>query len=176
MSLSISLFILRNIIERIMMLAPDEVFDFPLFQNFSAGDLKNLFEKITLENHPKGEDIFEEGTRTDKLFITYKGKIGIFSSKGETEVTLTGGGSIIAEMAFFDFRGHSATVRAESEVEIFSIPRKDWDGLTKEHPEVVLKLVLKILGILSLRLRGTKENLKDYIKAVDQYFTVKKDK
>ncbi len=67
-------------------------------------------------------------------------------------------------------------MRAESEVEIFSIPRKDWDGLTKEHPEVVLKLVLKILGILSLRLRGTKENLKDYIKAVDQYFTVKKDK
>jgi CRP/FNR family cyclic AMP-dependent transcriptional regulator len=72
----------------------------------------------------QGELLFKEGDPSDSMYVVKKGRVSVFKLKGTQEVELAevGPGQMIGEMAFFDRKPRSASIKATSDTEIIELP------------------------------------------------------
>jgi len=105
------------------------------------------------ENQP----LFNEGDEADGMFVIRKGELVVYLEKDGNEVKLAkvGSGGMIGEMAFFDKKPRSASVKASTPCEVTKITSDDFSKLMKQIP----KWFVGLMGALSTRLRETNERL-----------------
>ncbi len=101
--------------------------------------------------------LFKEGEPADCIYIVRRGEIQIFLTKDSHEVNLAtvGEGSIVGEMAFFDKKPRSASVKAAKDAEVTVITKDDFSKLMRQIP----KWFVTLMSSLSARLRQTNERL-----------------
>ena len=105
----------------------------------------------------QGQSLFKEGDSADSMYIVRRGELQVYLQKAELEVNLAvvKEGGIVGEMAFFDQKPRSASVKANSEAEVTVISKDDFGKLMKQIP----KWFVTLMGSLSSRLRQTNERL-----------------
>jgi CRP-like cAMP-binding protein len=104
-----------------------------------------------------GQILFKEGEKSNGMFLVRKGELQVFVTQGSKEVNLAvvGAGGMIGEMALFDQKPRSASVRAKEECEVSHITNDDFVNLMKQIP----KWFVGLMTTLSGRLRTTNDRL-----------------
>jgi len=103
----------------------------------------------------QGEIVFREGEKGDTMYMVLAGRCAMV--KGDLEsptiLGLCNVGSIFGEMALLENEPYSSTVIALEELSLLGINRKRFHQFVEEMPS----LSIKIMEVLSLRLRDTDE-------------------
>lgn len=95
----------------------------------------------------KDEYLFKEGDEPDAMYVVKSGRLQVIKSKGEREVILAelGPGAMVGEMAFFDLKPRSASVRAVKDSEVIALPYKALLHQFASFPEW-LKAIMKTVN------------------------------
>lgn len=104
-----------------------------------------------------GQVLFKEGQDADGMYLIRKGELKVYLEKDGNEVKLAtiGPGGMIGEMAFFDQKPRSASVKAFGDTEVTKITSDDFAKLMRQIP----KWFVSIMSSLSTRLRETNDRL-----------------
>ncbi|MBN1879449.1 Crp/Fnr family transcriptional regulator [bacterium] len=98
-----------------------------------------------------GERIFSEGQPGREMYVVESGRIRIFLTTHDRELTLAilKRGDFFGEMALLEDLPRSASAAAAEETRLIAIAKDDFKFLIQEHPEIAMK----VLGRFSGRLR-----------------------
>ena len=86
---------------------------------------------------PAGHYLFRDGDPSDAMYVIKGGKFAVTKSKNTSEIVLAelGPGAMVGEMAFFDGRPRSASVKAVKDSEVICLPFKSLHAQFQNFPE-----------------------------------------
>lgn len=89
-------------------------------------------KKIERDNY-----LFREGDAPDAMYVVKSGKFAVVKSKQNSEIVLAeiGPGAMVGEMAFFDNKPRSASVKALKDSEVIALPYKGLHAQFASFPE-----------------------------------------
>ena len=118
-----------------------------LFAPLSNRDLRKVRQSLDEVTAEPGEVLTQEGATGHEFFIIVRGSAAV-RRKGRKVATL-GPGQYFGELALLDRGPRSATIVAESEMELLVLEQRHFLGLLDEMPS----LSRKLLGAMAARLR-----------------------
>ena len=118
-----------------------------LFAGLPDGELKSIERQLKTVKHPAGHEIVVRGDGGVGFMVITEGNVTVQTVQGKTRKL--GPGDSFGEMALLDHEGRSASVKAETDVSLATIPEWSFKLFLKEHPEVAYRL----LQVLSQRIR-----------------------
>ena len=153
--------------------------DFNVCRNrpFLLGIDRDTFEKLTTiakyREYQPGDIIIREGEQKDEILLIEEGQVEVFksgtkrNSKKQKITTLAGSnklydlyqGDVLGEMSLIDVEPPSASVKAVTEVGIWSMGRLEFNAALRENLEAYNTILANIARILSRRLRDTTAQL-----------------
>jgi CRP-like cAMP-binding protein len=107
---------------------------------------------------PAGHYLFRDGDPSDAMYVIKGGKFAVTKSKNTSEIILAelGPGAMVGEMAFFDGRPRSASVKAIKDSEVICLPFKALHAQFQTFPEwckAVMRTVNDHLREANMRIR-----------------------
>ena len=148
------------------MVDPKTLRDMTFFGDLTEDELKALSPIVGKKNFKVGDVIFRENEEGPFLYVIKKGEVKVCKTTPEGEsltLTLMKDGDIFGEMSFLDGRPRSATIVAISDLEIFVMERKDFEGLVDKEPWVVYKLMRNIVYTIHAIVRGMNTRYMDML-------------
>ncbi|MFQ3621737.1 MAG: diguanylate cyclase, partial [Spirochaetales bacterium] len=135
-------------------------------------DLKNRELSILLRNMkrrevPQGTILFQEGDEGKELYIVLSGTISIsVKLPDQSELTLAQiqGGNFFGEMSIIEQAPRSATCRTLEDSVFYTLDASSFYQLLQHHPQIALKIMKRMLIILSRRLTTTGALLSDMVR------------
>ena len=124
-----------------------ELRDAKLLQGIPDSELRSIEKQVKIVKHPAGHEIVVRGEGGVGFMIIKDGDVSVKTVTGKTRKL--GPGDSFGEMALLDHEGRSATITADSDVTLASIPEWNFKPFLKEHPEVAFRL----LQTMSRRIR-----------------------
>ena len=118
-----------------------------LFQGLSDSELRSIEKQMKVVSHPAGHEIVVRGDGGVGFMIITQGTVSVKTVQGKSRKL--GPGDSFGEMALLDHAGRSATVTADTDVTLATIPEWNFKPFLKEHPEIAYSL----LQVLSQRVR-----------------------
>ncbi|MDP2808982.1 MAG: SulP family inorganic anion transporter [Rhodocyclaceae bacterium] len=137
--------------------------DIELFRGRKAQTLAALEQCMEQRHYAAGERIFARGDTGDEMFLIRRGAVRILLPISESQthhLGTFGRGAFFGEMAFLDGDARSADAVAFSDVDLYALSRKTFDGFAEEHKKVGLALMEGIASVLASRLRYTNAELR----------------
>ncbi|MDQ3963668.1 MAG: Crp/Fnr family transcriptional regulator [Actinomycetota bacterium] len=125
-------------------------------------DRSALFSFARRRRYPKGDSLFNEGNRSDRVLILLEGraKVARATEEGkEVLLALRGPGDLLGEMSAFDGEPHSASATALEDCDALVITRDEFTSFLEEHPRAAVTL----LTMLTQRLRDADEKRVDFL-------------
>lgn len=132
-----------------------------LFKNLDFGEANALLEICHPEKRSKGDLIIEENSVGQALYLIKEGTARVYKGeedKGE-KLALLGPGEIFGEMSLIEDSLTSATVVADSDMELVVMHRKDFEDILEKNERLALKIYKSFCKVLSERLRKTTGDL-----------------
>jgi len=117
------------------------------FEGFSAEDLTRVAELGTEVAAPSGTVIMDQGDPGVECFVIVAGAASVYV-RAEHVATL-GAGSMVGEMALVDHRPRTATVAADTDLELVRFDSKAFRMLLDEMPTASER----VLALLEARLQ-----------------------
>ena len=124
-----------------------EVKSSKLFQGLPESELRSIEKQMKTVKHPAGHEIVVLGDGGVGFMIITDGTVTVTTIQGKARKL--GPGDSFGEMALLDHEGRSATIKADTDVSMATIPEWNFKPFLKEHPEVAFRL----LQVLSRRVR-----------------------
>jgi CRP/FNR family cyclic AMP-dependent transcriptional regulator len=124
----------------------------PLFSACSRHEIATIARAANAITVHAGEALAHEGQPGHEFFVVIDG-IARVTLRGETLATL-GPGNYVGELALLDLGPRSATVEAETDMELLVIEKKDFMRLLDDVPI----LARRMLTGLALRLRQVQDS------------------
>ncbi len=124
-----------------------------LFQGLPESEVRSVEKQMKTVKHPAGHEIVVRGDGGVGFMIITDGTVSVKTVQGKTRKL--GPGDSFGEMALLDHEGRSATITADTEVTMATIPEWNFKPFLKEHPEVAYRL----LQTLSRRVRQAEGDL-----------------
>ena len=118
-----------------------------LFQGLPDSEVRSIEKQLKIVKHPAGHEIVLRGEGGVGFMVITDGTVTVKTGQGKTRKL--GPGDSFGEMALLDNEGRSATITADSDVTLATIPEWNFKPFLKEHPEVAYRL----LQTLSRRIR-----------------------
>jgi len=118
-----------------------------LLQGLPDSELRSLEKQMKTVQHPAGHEITVLGENGVGFMIILDGSVTVATVQGKSRKL--GPGDSFGEMALLDHEGRSATIKADTDVSLATIPEWNFKPFLKEHPEVAYRL----LQVLSQRVR-----------------------
>ena len=134
----------------------------PLFAGLDPEEARPLLATMATVRLTRGDVLFNEGERGDRLFIISEGKIklGRRSSDGrENLLAIMGPGQMFGELSLFDPGPRSATVTAVTNATFASLSHEDLLRWLDGRPQVARGL----LSQLAARLRKSNDVVADLV-------------
>jgi signal transduction histidine kinase len=130
----------------------------PLFAELADDDLARICgeaQEIRLE---PGQLLFREGEWGDRAYVVSAGQVEVFKDADRREVLLAvrGAGEVIGEMALLQQEPRSASVRARTRTDLFSIPKSALDDLLQTSTSAARVIFQTLLR----RVRETNDQLR----------------
>jgi CRP-like cAMP-binding protein len=140
----------------------DAVRQAPLFAALDDNDVRALRDTMTPVHLDRGDVLFREGQRGDRLYVITNGKIklGRTSADGrENLLSIQGPGEMFGELSLFDPGPRTATATAVAESDVIGLNNDSLQEFLRDRPAVALSL----LAALAQRLRKTNDSLSDLV-------------
>jgi cAMP-binding proteins - catabolite gene activator and regulatory subunit of cAMP-dependent protein kinases len=140
----------------------DVVRQAPLFAALDDEAANALMESMTASRLERGDVLFREGDRGDRLYVIGEGKIklGLTSIDGrENLLAILGPGEMFGELSLFDPGPRTATATAVAETQLIALGHEDLASFLSGRPAVASTM----LAALARRLRRTNEALADLV-------------
>ena len=118
-----------------------------LLEGLPDSELRSLERQMKIVKHPAGHEITVKGENGVGFMIILDGTVTVATVQGKSRKL--GPGDSFGEMALLDHEGRSATIKADTDVSLATIPEWSFKPFLKEHPEVAYRL----LQVLSQRIR-----------------------
>ena len=118
-----------------------------VFQGLSDSELRSIEKQMKIVSHPAGHEIVVRGDGGVGFMVITQGTVTVKTVQGKARNL--GPGDSFGEMALLDHAGRSATVTADTDVTLATVPEWNFKPFLKEHPEIAYSL----LQILSQRVR-----------------------
>ncbi len=134
----------------------------PMFAALDAEAAAALRASMDAVHLNKGQILFHEGTRGERLYIITDGKmkLGHTSSDGrESLLAVLGPGELLGELSLFDPGPRTATATALTDISLMGLGHAALRPWLTGRPEVAEAL----LGALAQRLRRTNEQMADLV-------------
>ena len=123
-----------------------------LLQGLPESELRSLEKQMKTVKHPAGHEIIVKGENGVGFMIILDGTVTVATVQGKARKL--GPGDSFGEMALLDHEGRSATIKADTDVSLATIPEWNFKPFLKEHPEVAYRL----LQVLSRRVRNAESD------------------
>lgn len=133
-----------------------------LFRHLADQDLSALLSHARIEAHKVNDVIFRQGTPGHSLIAVLEGQIKIANqapSGKEVVFAILNAGEVFGELALLDGKPRSADAIAVGSCKLLVIDRRDFLAFLEARPAACIRL----LGILSTRLRRTDEQVQDLV-------------
>ncbi|MBE3560946.1 MAG: Crp/Fnr family transcriptional regulator [Ktedonobacteraceae bacterium] len=133
-----------------------------IFAHLNNDEARELMAVIKRRTFRSGEVIFHRDDPGQVLYIIKEGKvkISLMSPDGqEIALVVLGKGECFGELALLDAEPRSADVIALEKVECYSLQRADFHKAIMKNP----KIAIRVLEVLSRRLRKTNNQVEDLI-------------
>ncbi|HEV8339939.1 MAG TPA: cyclic nucleotide-binding domain-containing protein [bacterium] len=103
----------------------------PLFSGLSADEVAALSASLRRERHPTGAEIVRQGEVGDRFYVVHEGQAEVIvSTDGKRQrLRVLGPGDYFGEIALLLDVPRTATVRALTPLEVFSLGRADFEVL-----------------------------------------------
>ena len=132
-----------------------------LFSSLDKKELETLSKSCQERKYSAGSTLIKQGDTGVGLYVIISGHVKTTLAKNpdraEVDLGTSGSGSVLGEMALLDDLPRSATVTAVDDVTALLLPVWEFRTTIRSHPEIALKL----LGVLSRRLRKAESEDKD---------------
>src|SRR3981081_3200455 len=110
-----------------------------LFQGLPDKEVKSIEKERRQGRAPAGHEIVLRGDDGVGFMTITDGQVTVTTANGK-ERTL-GPGDSFGEMALLDHEGRSATIIADTDVTLATIPEWSFKSFLAEHPEVAYRLL-----------------------------------
>jgi CRP-like cAMP-binding protein len=124
-----------------------------LFDGLPDAEVRAAEKQMKPVQHPAGHQIVVKGDGGVGFMIITEGTVSVQTVQGKTRKL--GPGDSFGEMALLDQEGRSATITADTDVTLATIPEWNFKPFLKEHPEIAYRL----LQTLSRRVRQAEGDL-----------------
>ena len=104
-----------------------------------------------------GEVLLKEGEVDDAVYIVVSGKVEVISPGNFGRVKRIASideGSVYGEVAFFDARPRSASVRAVSDGQVLRLSRRGFEKISAWNPKLAQQFLFDLGSILAYRFRS----------------------
>lgn len=135
-----------------------ELKEIEIFNSLDDREIEKIKKEGEILNIKNGETLISEGEEGDSLYIILEGSFSV-SSKGNV-IKILKKGEMIGEMAILLGGKRTATCKAIEDSVTFRMEKERFFSFTQRHPETGIK----ILKILSLRLKETTDKMLDEIR------------
>ncbi|MDH4226719.1 MAG: cyclic nucleotide-binding domain-containing protein [Deltaproteobacteria bacterium] len=129
----------------------------PFFVDLEDKELEVVAKLLHEKSYKTGDKIFSDAEDGESLYILKKGEVKACKTAADGELftlTLMKEGEIFGEMSFLDGRPRSATIIAVTDIEVYTIERKEFEAIVEKHPWVVYKLMRSVVFTVHSIVRG----------------------
>ena len=138
----------------------------PLFSDFSDQDIKTLADYMGVYRAGPRETIIREGDVGDFMLLIVRGEVEILKrgmQREQQHMTTVGAGTTIGEMSMIDGEPRFATCRTSQVTTFGVLTRDNMAKIILEQPQLGSKILVKLVTMLSARLRQTSAKLMRYM-------------
>ena len=128
------------------------------FTEFSKEDISTLAGYMEVYRAQPGEILIREGDEGDFMVLIVDGEIDILKKSHRAEqqhMTSAGPGMTLGEMSMIDGEPRFATCMASQPTTFAVLSRDSMAKIILDHPSLGSKILVKMVTMLSLRLRQT---------------------
>jgi CRP-like cAMP-binding protein len=139
----------------------------PFFSEFTRDDIDVLSEYMQIYRAQRGQALIHEGDVGDYMLLIIKGEVDILKKNllGVPQiVTSVMPGTMLGEMSMIDGEPRFATCRATHETLFGVLTRDNMVKIILENPSLGAKILIRLVTLLSQRLRQTSLQLMQYMK------------
>ena len=136
------------------------------FAEFSREDISVLAGYMDVYRAAPGEIIIRENDGGDYMLLIIEGAVDIFKRGMRDEqqhMTTVGPGMTLGEMSMIDGEPRFATCIATEPAVLAVLHRDDMAKIILDHPSLGSKILVKLVSMLSARLRQTSARLLQYM-------------
>jgi len=133
--------------------AHEDSADLLFMPDASAADWALVFGHAEVRRVPAGLALLQAGERDRALYLLTEGIVGVRLPRDESAFKAIEAPSVLGELAFFDGLPRSATLDAQTDVEVVRIDQGAFAALRAAAPELAAAMLLDLARILALRLR-----------------------
>lgn len=129
--------------------------NFPLLAGLSTTELHQVAAYLKPSRYRAGEQIFRVNTPGDMLYLLERGRVRIQPISGGN--WLLGPGEEFGERALLGTQPHNAGATAETDVDVWTLNKNDFNTLMNQYPN----LAINLSRILNQRLGGPNQDFTD---------------
>ncbi len=112
----------------------------PFFRNASEDLKREVVQELKPMAFMKGDLIFREGDVPHHMFFIAKGNVDIINESTGEKIATLNAGSFFGEMALFDDSLRSASVKAASFCDLYTLEKENFEKVLKHHPDFAKKV------------------------------------
>ena len=138
----------------------------PFFAELNREDVGVLASFMQVYRAQPGEIIIREGEPGDYMLLLIQGQIDILKKgqrKNEQHMTIVLPGMTVGEMSMIDGEPRFATCIAKETATFAVLTRDNTVKIILKQPKLGAKIMIKLVTMLSQRLRQTSQKLLDYM-------------
>lgn len=142
--------------------------DIVILRGISEAEARILFDYCKRAVFEKGDLIMEEGEERNSMFFFIEGEavvsnvitMKVSNERGYSEVEKSlvrlraDQVGLLGEMSVFEEQPRSATVKAFETCVLYEIDKDDFNEFLNTHPDIGVRILGNIAGILCARIRG----------------------
>lgn len=136
------------------------------FEDFTLDDILKLSQFMMVYRADPGDTIIREGDTDDYMLFILEGRINIVKTDAHGErrpMTTVGPGATLGEMSMIDGEPRFATCIAIDATTFSVFARDSMVRIIMEEPHLGAKILIKLVTLLSQRLRDTSSSLLHYL-------------
>lgn len=132
----------------------------PLFGELDPLELAALAGITTSHALGRNQPLVVEGAPVPALWVIVSGKVAVMKRRGESADHLCdlGAGECVGELEIVDGSPCSASVVPYGDVEALRIAKEAFEVFMAARPTTAVKILRRLVGVLSQRLRQTNTN------------------
>lgn len=138
----------------------------PFFAELNQDDVRALAGFMRVYRAQSGEVIIREGDPGDYMMLLIQGQVDILKKgqrRSEQHMTTILPGMTLGEMSMIDGEPRFATCVAKETTTFAVLTRDDMARIILEQPSLSAKILIKLVTLLSQRLRQTSHQLLEYM-------------
>ena len=127
----------------------------PLLGDFSAGQIEQLRGWLEPVAWSAGHVIFRHGDPGSSMYLVTKGRasVHLLHDGGDIRLVTFTAGAVLGELALLDRGPRSATITVDEDLAGFGLSEASFGALSREQPDVAIKLLSALGRELSVRIR-----------------------